>query len=485
MKASAEGNPRKKAPATRATPEQTIILKKAYAHSPTASQEQLKILSEETGLSEKWIHQWFGRQRLKKRKEVAKNGDTASSDIALSPQEIMNVKMEQVDASSPLLPDSSSPDSSFQASVSADSISTSSSVALESSSLSRSAASGNRSKAKGKAPAKAPPKNTKTRKTGNTKVKTEAREPPAVMRYNPVPAAPPPTSAPPRGLAHNNLLPRIAPPKRSPVTTAIAEPPATSRSRLSEVTTQHYMMYVPPGDALVPPPENFYYQPTFSRSKSQRNAVYQQGPVFRNGWNNQGPSAYTPRSSGSDSGAHAHYETTFAPPGISAAPSQSLTVSAPAFDSLGAASDWEQYAAPAPHFLSHYHAGLQHATPSFVNQPYKDPCEGQVYMGDGSTFQQEVIDLRHQSHGGVAMSASSSTTTQDPLEDALNPDLAPLKHLTDVLADFKADDGSYVALMAQEWRDNLLACLLNENLNPFQAAMGLSLLSKLGFLSGQ
>ncbi|CAA7262919.1 unnamed protein product [Cyclocybe aegerita] len=418
---------------------------------------------------------------------MTKNGGTPSSDIAPSLQEIMNVKMEQVDASSPLLPNSSSPDSSFQASVSADSISTSSSVALDNSSFGRSA-TGNRGKAKGKAPAKlrAPPKNTKTQKTRNTKVKTEAKEPPVNMRYTPDPAAPVPTSAPP-GLPHSYLLPSIAPPKRSPVTTAIFETPAISRSRLSEVTTQDYTMYVPPGDTSVPL-ENSYYQPTFSRSKSQRNAAYLQGPVFRNGWNNHGPSAYTPRSSGrnvSASGTRGDFGTAFVPPGMSGAPPQSLNVAPQAFEYLGAASDWEQYAAPTLHSSSHYHTGPQHANTSFVNQLCKEPCEDQVYMGYEHTFQQEVIDLRHQSFGGVTMSASSSNTTQDTLDNALNPNLAPLKHLTDVLADFKADDGSYTALMAHEWRDNLLSRLLNEDLNPFQAAMGLSLLSKLGFLCGQ
>ncbi|KAF8158070.1 hypothetical protein B0H34DRAFT_707397 [Crassisporium funariophilum] len=67
--------------------------------------------------------------------------------------------------------------------------------------------------------------------------------------------------------------------------------------------------------------------------------------------------------------------------------------------------------------------------------------------------------------------------------DVLDPSRAPLKHLTDVLEDFKSQDGKYSGLLDTQEYENLLRCLLDEELamtNPFQAAMGLVLLSKLG-----
>jgi len=67
--------------------------------------------------------------------------------------------------------------------------------------------------------------------------------------------------------------------------------------------------------------------------------------------------------------------------------------------------------------------------------------------------------------------------------DILNPSLAPLKHLTDVLDEFKDSEGTYSSLFNEHSRGRLIGSLLDEKLvetNPFQAAMGLSLLSKVG-----
>ncbi len=70
--------------------------------------------------------------------------------------------------------------------------------------------------------------------------------------------------------------------------------------------------------------------------------------------------------------------------------------------------------------------------------------------------------------------------------DVLDPSRAPLKHLTGILADFRAEDGSYWSLLVDaELRRKLVDCLANEELllkNPFVGAMGLSLLSRLGLL---
>ena len=67
--------------------------------------------------------------------------------------------------------------------------------------------------------------------------------------------------------------------------------------------------------------------------------------------------------------------------------------------------------------------------------------------------------------------------------EALDPSLAPLKHLTDVLERFREQDGTYTKLVDLQEREGLMKCLLDDELarrSPFQAAMGLVLLSKLG-----
>lgn len=77
-----------------------------------------------------------------------------------------------------------------------------------------------------------------------------------------------------------------------------------------------------------------------------------------------------------------------------------------------------------------------------------------------------------------------ATVLLDAHQDIIDPALAPLKYLTDVLGAFKDEHGTYIRLLAHEERDNLVKCLLDESLlhnSPFQAAMALSLLSKLGF----
>jgi len=71
----------------------------------------------------------------------------------------------------------------------------------------------------------------------------------------------------------------------------------------------------------------------------------------------------------------------------------------------------------------------------------------------------------------------------------LDSSRAPLKHLTGILAEFRGEDGSFFDLLAVLWdyekRQRLFECLGNQQLilrNPFEAAMGISLLSRLGFL---
>jgi hypothetical protein len=94
----------------------------------------------------------------------------------------------------------------------------------------------------------------------------------------------------------------------------------------------------------------------------------------------------------------------------------------------------------------------------------------------------EDLDISAQyNHLTSRMEAAQSFPTF--YNEALDPSLAPLKHLTDVLGKFRDQDGTYTKLVDLQEREGLLKCLLDEELarrSPFQAAMGLVLLSKLG-----
>lgn len=104
-------------------------------------------------------------------------------------------------------------------------------------------------------------------------------------------------------------------------------------------------------------------------------------------------------------------------------------------------------------------------------------------------------DARHETIDSYANSHRTTQSIDGPPNeepyfdlDVLDPSRAPLKHLTGILAEFRDEDGSFSGLMdalcdsEKRWR--LFECLGKEELilrNPFEAAMGISLLSRLGF----
>lgn len=106
-----------------------------------------------------------------------------------------------------------------------------------------------------------------------------------------------------------------------------------------------------------------------------------------------------------------------------------------------------------------------------------------------STFPEkysQVIDV----HPNTTVTAGrcSSEFTPNHLE-ALDPSRAPLKHLTGILREYRAEDGTYLSLLGglqnPARRSKIIGCLSNEELisrDPFVASMGLSLLSRLGVL---
>ena len=81
-----------------------------------------------------------------------------------------------------------------------------------------------------------------------------------------------------------------------------------------------------------------------------------------------------------------------------------------------------------------------------------------------------------------------SNETQVSEWNVLDPFHAPLKHLTGILGEFRDENGSYEGLLVQddsERHKKLVHTLADPELllnNPFEAAMGLSMLSRLGLL---
>ncbi|KAF9452950.1 hypothetical protein P691DRAFT_771877 [Macrolepiota fuliginosa MF-IS2] len=90
---------KQKTPAIRADPEQTALLKAAYAVSYNPSLQTVQELTQQTGLPRRWISNWFGRQRSKSRKAGEVIDMTASSSVSTntthpSTSEIMTFKTE-------------------------------------------------------------------------------------------------------------------------------------------------------------------------------------------------------------------------------------------------------------------------------------------------------------------------------------------------------------------------------------------------------
>ena len=94
----------------------------------------------------------------------------------------------------------------------------------------------------------------------------------------------------------------------------------------------------------------------------------------------------------------------------------------------------------------------------------------------------ENIDISTQ-YNLLVSRPETSKTFPTFYNETLDPSLAPLKHLTDILGEFRTQDGRYTKLVDLQEREGLMECLLDNELarrSPFQAAMGLVLLSKLG-----
>jgi hypothetical protein len=247
---------------------------------------------------------------------------------------------------------------------------------------------------------------------------------------------------------------RIAPPSRTPCTSAnilaCAQPGEDQQSDLS--TNQSNRIYSPfrTGDVItVKLEEAPGSQPSPTFFKSSRAAVYQQGPRFHTHFYNNGPANY--RNIRPNLGT------------FPALLSNHNTVPNPSF-SLA-----------------------EHMLPA-SQVPRQQTIQNQAgvrehnYSAKSLSMHNEDIDVSAQYNLLISrMEASQPFPTF--YNEALDPSLAPLKHLTDVLGGFRDEDGTYTKLVDLQERKELMNCLLDDELarrSPFQFAMGLVLLSKLG-----
>ena len=246
---------------------------------------------------------------------------------------------------------------------------------------------------------------------------------------------------------------RIAPPSRTSCTSAnilaCAEPGENQQSDLS--TNQSHRIYSPvrlgSGDMITVKLEAPVSRPSPIVFKSSRAAtVYQQGPRFHTHFYNNGP---------------ANYRNTR--PDLGTFPANHISVPTPSFYLPG-------------HMLPVSQAPRQQ---NIQNQA---GIGEHIYSVKPLSMRAEDIDVSAQ-YKLLTSRMESSQPFPTFYNETLDPSLAPLKHLTDVLGKFRDEDGTYTKLVDLQERRELMNCLLDEELarrSPFQAAMGLVLLSKLG-----
>uniref|UniRef100_A0A8H8CLB5 Homeobox domain-containing protein n=1 Tax=Psilocybe cubensis TaxID=181762 RepID=A0A8H8CLB5_PSICU len=461
-------------PIVRASPEQTAILKALYLVVRSPTQEQLAALSEQTGLTIKWVSQWFARQRTKDRKNnpetSTRKGSTrlgatgrGSMDVMRSPEDILQVKLEDGDPIGAL---ASSPGATSVSEYATTLSASSSSIVLDLTQPGPTIESSQNRRRTG-------PRNTSSSTTRSLRSR---RKGPAIIESPRVKkelielslsaAADSPsqsdnqsaanmgaypggnhgqtqtaaTSSGSRSTAsasYLDILPMLGPPKRSPMATGVNHGgPTRRRSSVSGAKKSHNI-YAPSHAEASPLGGDFHDTVTHDSPaqprapKNQRAAFYQQGPVLRTQFYNNGPSNYM--SSPLDENAPSVAQSMACPAAVydyfsvdpsSPLPSGSIAQMPQA--SLAPAFDWENHI------------------------PFQ-PVEQDTNYMQSNYYNAEPHPL-------------------DPLH-------APVKYLTHILDEFRDEQGMYVV------NEELKARLVGEDVvarDPFQAAMGLSFLSRIG-----
>jgi hypothetical protein len=275
---------------------------------------------------------------------------------------------------------------------------------------------------------------------------------------------------------------RIVPSSRTPRTSAnvlaCPQPGEDQQSGLSTGTNQSYSIYSPlgAGDVATVKLEVPGSQPFPGVFKVSRAAAYQQKPRFHTNFYNNGPANY--RNTRQNLGT------------LPALRSNNIPVPNPRFylaepmlpaSHVSRQQNTQNQVGPGEHFS-------QSLAPAFVLEntskltTLANAAAMNNYSAKALSMHTEDIDVSAQYNLLISrMEASRAFPTF--YNEALDPFLAPLKHLTDVLGRFRDQDGTYTKLVDLQEREGLMKCLLDDELarrSPFQAAMGLVLLSKLG-----
>ena len=269
---------------------------------------------------------------------------------------------------------------------------------------------------------------------------------------------------------------RIAPPSRTPRTSAnVLACPQPGEDRQSGLSTnQSHRIYSPFRTTTVNVPGS---QPSPSPSvfKSSRPTVYQQKPRFHTHFYNNGPANY--RDTRPNLGTFPALRSNHIPvpnprfyPTESMHPTSHVSWQQNIQNQVGLGEYFSQPLAPA--------IVLENTSKP---RPLADAAMNN-YSSKALSMDTEDIDISAQYN---LLVSRMETSQAFPIfyNEALDPSLAPLKHLTDVLGRFRDQDGTYTKLVDLQEREGLMKCLLDDDLarrSPFQAAMGLVLLSKLG-----
>lgn len=512
----------------RASSSQLKVLRSAFAKLQVVSSEELKELTEKTGLyvvaslfaisvrhllllsthrsPEKWIHNWYGRERKKTRKTAIVAPDQVdvtkppSSDAPMSPLEIRDVKIEHRDA---ILPRSSS----FRviADISTTGESSTSAQELD------------------KPPPKKKARKRNLKKAAVLDVKADCAFSDASLRYTPVGdlvrlPSPEILRTQPSTLQGDiscqreptSFLHMIPPPMRSPL---IQTPFSNQLNALPTAS--------PPRSALAQPESLFLLQ-TWPHQALQSNAAVIPSPVAvqvstalrpalvnrrsrKRKLQGEGPtlncSDFQHYSVDNLSSRSAHQATSrIVNASDSAALNSDSPLTLPEPDAQGTvdkgSSHYRSHTWTSP-FPNENPDGALFVAPGRslhsldLSLPLKDAMV--CFLGIWNDMPlticfQAIYDFPYRNMHPLPSYPSCSefrayVPTPFTLDDVLDPTRAPLKYLTDLLEPFKNENGDYSRLLDGEKRDSVLNTLLDEELeaqDPFRAAMGLVMASKLG-----
>ena len=520
--------PTAKRVAIRASSSQLQILRGAFTKSQSVSSEELKELREKTGLyvvaslfvtsvrhilllsmhhsPEKWIYNWYGRERKKTRKTAIVAPDQVdvtkppSSDAPMSPLEILDVKIEHRDA---ILPRSSS----FRVIADVSTTGESSTIAQE----------------LDKPPPKKKARKRNLKKAAVMTVKADSAFSDGLLRYTPVAdQVPLPMPEIPRTQPSTlqgdilcqrepaSFLRMMPPPMRSPLiqtpisnqlnalpTATLPRPALVQPEPLVLLQTRPHQA-LQSNAAVIPSPVAVQVltasRPALVNRRSRKRKLQGEGPTLN-------CSDFQHYSVDNLSSRSAHQATSRI---VNASDSAALDSDSPFTllqpDAQGTVNKGSSHYRPRTCTSPSPNEKLDEALsvapgrslhPLDLSLPLKDAMVCFLGIWDDiplTIYLQAIYDFPYRNMHPLPSYPScpefrAYIPTPFTMADVLNPTTAPLKYLTDLLEPFKDEDGVYSGLLDREKRDSVLNTLLDEELearDPFRAAMGLVMASKLG-----